>query len=288
MIYLRKFDSHTSYEADFNVGSDGGFVEISLPNASYCKDVKDVHYTPYNTVGFYVGEITGTTPQTVNIYTDNSTSVDIEVSEGNKWYSYLLPKDKELFRIEGDSVTKVVVRADINTNDYTTFIPTSTIEASFKGSDTSKVTYMDRMFGNCSGLTSLNLSSFNTSNVTTMDSMFSDCVSLTSLDVSSFNTSNVTKMNNMFYNCSGLTSLDLSNFNVNNVFTTGSMFQKCSSLTFLDLSKWNITNTSYAMFSGCHALKTIRMVGCNQTTINKIKAQLTTDGIINNVKIVTE
>ena len=63
MIYLNKFDSHSSYEAEVNMGG----VNISLPNVSYCEDVKDVHYTPYNLVRFYVGEITGTTPQTVYI-----------------------------------------------------------------------------------------------------------------------------------------------------------------------------------------------------------------------------
>ena len=89
-----------------------GGVDISLPNVSYCEDVKDVHYTPYNLVRFYVGEITP--PQTVKIYTDDSTSIDVTVSEGNKWYSYTLPKDKGLFRIEGDSVKKVVVKADIS------------------------------------------------------------------------------------------------------------------------------------------------------------------------------
>ena len=59
MKFLRKFNEHTSYEAELNVG---GGVDISLPNVSYCEDVKDVHYTPYNLVRFYVGEITGTTP----------------------------------------------------------------------------------------------------------------------------------------------------------------------------------------------------------------------------------
>ena len=58
-----------------------GGVDISLPNVSYCEDVKDVHYTPYNLVRFYVGNITGT--QTVKIYTDKTTSVDVTVSEGN-------------------------------------------------------------------------------------------------------------------------------------------------------------------------------------------------------------
>ena len=126
MIYLNNFDTHTSYEEKLN----GGVVDISLPNVSYCEDVKDVHYTPYNLVRFYVGEV-ATTPQTVKIYTDSSTSVDVSVSDGNKWYSYLLPKDKGLYKIEGDSVKKVVVKADINTNNNV-IIPSSTVEASFK------------------------------------------------------------------------------------------------------------------------------------------------------------
>ena len=95
MKFLRKFNEHSSYEAELSGG-----VDISLPNVSYCKDVKDVHYNPYNTVEFYVGEITGTTPQTVKIYTDRSTSIPIQVSDGNKWYSYLLPKDNGLYKIE--------------------------------------------------------------------------------------------------------------------------------------------------------------------------------------------
>ena len=338
----------------------GGGVDISLPNVSYCEDIKDVHYNPYNTVEFYVGEITGTTPQTVKIYTDSSTSVDVTVSEGNKWYSYLLPKDKGLYKIEsglydGDSeewsngiVKKVVVKANINYNydenndRYNGIVPWEITEASFKGSNTSKVTDMDSMFENCTSLTSLDLSSFdtsnvtdmrsmfyscnsltsldlrnfntsnvtlmngmfvdcsglesldlskfNTSNVTDMRSMFYSCNSLTSLDLSSFDTSNVTLMNGMFYYCSNLTSLDLSNFNTSNVIDMNYMFQNCSSLTSLDLSRWDTSKVTnmLSMFSGCNSLKTITMIGCSKTTIDKIKAQLTEDGIISNVIIVTE
>ena len=94
MKYINTFKTHASYEEKLNVG---GGVDISLPNVSYCKDVKDVHFNPYNTVEFYVGEITS--PKTVKIYTDKTTSVDITVSEGNKWYSYLIPKDKGLYRL---------------------------------------------------------------------------------------------------------------------------------------------------------------------------------------------
>ena len=49
----------------------------------------------------------------------------------------------------------------------------------------------------------------------------------------------------------------------------------------------NVTGDN-EMFNNCTSLKTIRMVGCNQTTIDKIKSALTQAGILNNVTIVTE
>ena len=252
----------------------GGGVDISLPNVSYCEDVKDVHYTPYNLVRFYVGEISETTPQTVKIYTDKTTSIPIQVSEEYKWYTYVLPKDKGLYRIEGDYVTKVVVKADINTSHGTIIIPTSTIEASFKGSNTSNVTDMYDMFDGCSGLISLNVSSFDTSNVTNMNSMFNNCIGLTSLNLSNFNTSKVTNMRYMFYSCRSISSLDLSSFKTSNVTDMFGMFSNCRGLKSLDLSGLVIsdaTNTSN-MFSGCEALSEIKMVGCSEATVKKIES----------------
>ena len=233
----------------------GGGVDFKIPNVSYCEDVKDVHFNPYNLIEFYVGEITGTTPQTVNISTGIfSSSIDVEVSKGNKWYSYVLPKDKGLSKIEGDSVKKVVIKADIN-SDILSIIPKSTVEASFKGS--------------------------NTSNVTNMASMFSGCTNLTSLDVSSFNTSKVTSMNSMFHICTNLTSLDLSSFDTSKVTYMGSMFGGCKQLNTLNLSGWNTSNilNMNGMFGNCTALNTIIMVGCSEGTRTKIQTQLTTDGI---------
>ena len=318
MIYLNNFDTHTSYEEKLNGGG------ISLPNVSYCKDVEDVHYT-YNLVRFYVGEITGTTPQTVSIYTDSSTSIPIQVSKGNKWYSYASPKNKGLHSrksgvLNPDAgwtngiVKKVEIRADINyisnidegINELINIIPTSTIEVSFNGIDTSKLIDMSFMFQGCSGLTSLNLSGWNTSNVlsmygtfygcsgltslnlsgwntsklTYMVNMFVFCGSLTSLDVSNFNTSNVTEMSGMFGGCSGLTSLDLSKWDTSKVTGMVSMFTLCTNLETLDLSGWDIRITDMSsMFEGCANLRTIRMKGCSKDTIDKIKEQLKTDGI---------
>ena len=173
------------------------------------------------------------------------------MNEGNKWYTYVLPKEKGLYKINGSAVKKVVVKSDISfegkpssLND--TIIPISTIEASFKGSNTSKVTSMFSMFQICASLTSLDVSNFDTSNVTDMGLMFGYCRGLTSLDVSNFDTSKVTDMNSMFRGCSGLTSLDLSGWDMSNVTHTDSMF------------------------NGCSNSLTIRMIGCSPETIQKI------------------
>ena len=273
MKFLRKFNEHTSYEAELNVGGQ----DFEIPNVSYCKNVDDVHFNPYNLIEFYVGEITPT--QTVKIYTDTNNHLDVTVSDGNKWYSYLLPKDKGLFRIEGDSVKKVIIKADINTNGIT-IIPNLVVEASFKGSNTSKVTNMREMFFTFPNITSLDVSSFDTSNVTDMSSMFQGCSGLTSLDVSNFDTSKVTSMDDMFSYCPKLTSLDLRSFDTRNVTSMYHMFFN-SSLQTLDLSGWDMSNVTdiYNMFYGCSNSLKIKMIGCKQSTIDNIKAQLTKDNI---------
>ena len=205
MKYINAFKTHASYEEKLNGG-----IDISLPNVSYCEDVKDVHFNPYNTVEFYVGEITE--QQTVSIYTDKTNHIDVTVNEGNKWYSYLLPKDKGLYRISGNTVTKVIVKANISYSPSGVFnyiIPTSTIEASFKGSNTSNVTNMNMMFQNCSGLTSLDLSGLDTSKVIEMSGMFMNCSGLTSLDLSGWDTSKVTNMSGMFGGCAALNKITM-------------------------------------------------------------------------------
>ena len=115
------------------------------------------------------------------------------------------------------------------------------------------------MFEGCTGLTSLDLSSFNTAKVTYMHGMFSGCSGLTSLDLSHFNTSEVKGMYYMFEGCTGLTSLDLSSFNTEKVTDMSYMFSGCTNLTSLNLSSFNTQNVTNMtrMFNGCGGLKTI-------------------------------
>ncbi|MDY4557421.1 MAG: BspA family leucine-rich repeat surface protein, partial [Alloprevotella sp.] len=135
--------------------------------------------------------------------------------------------------------------------------------------NTSEVTNMSYMFEFCSGLTSIDLSSFNTANVTDMSFMFQNCSGLTSIDLSSFNTANVTDMIFMFCNCSSLTSIDLSNFNTANVTDMSYMFSWCLSLTSLNLSNFNTANVTnmYYMFQYCSGLTSLDLSNFNTANV---------------------
>lgn len=75
--------------------------------------------------------------------------------------------------------------------------------------DTTNVTNMHSMFAYCnnSGLTELNLSSFNTINVIEVELMFHSCSSLQTLNVSSWDVEQITSYDFMLYGCSALTEL---------------------------------------------------------------------------------
>ena len=249
------------------------------------------------------------TPNTVIYWTGNSNTISISGGtykaepdkiniDGVEYYQLKLDKDlnNNFYNFNKNTFTNLIFK-DIDTSKVTNFgwmfsfcgALTSLDVLKF---DTSNVTTMNGMFYNCSALTFLDVSKFDTSNVNYIDRMFYGCWALTSLDVSKWDTSNVTTMNSMFYNCSALTSLDLSGWNTSKVTNMYNMFYDCRSLTSLDISGWNISNVTNMsnMFYGCSNLSdtlTIRMVGCSQTTIDKIKAQLSTDGVIG-CTIVTE
>ena len=268
MLYLKDFDTHASYEASFNDDTD-----IIMPSVSYCDDANDVHYMRYNLVRFYVGDMAASSAS-ATINTSNN-RIDVSIDKSKKWYTYVLPKGSELNSINSyydDAITKIIVKCNISSNS-TRLIPSSTVEASFK--DSKLAGYASYMFSNCSGLTSLDLSSFNTSNVTSMKSMFEHCSGLTSLDLSSFDTSKVTNMSHMFSGCKGLISLDLSSFDTSKVDSMDYMFFYCGNLTSLDLSKFNtsnVYNNMNSMFSFCSKLTSLDLKDFNVSRVNSMNS----------------
>jgi len=131
--------------------------------------------------------------------------------------------------------------------------------------DTTMTIDMRSMFRR-TGLTNLDLSSWNTSNLRAMSQMFAlsrnlvyldvstwdisqvtsllmvfDGIDVAILDVADWDTSNVTSMWSTFGLTENLVSLDVSNWDVSNVTDMSSMFSR-SGITELDLSNWNTSN----------------------------------------------
>ena len=128
---------------------------------------------------------------------------------------------------------------------------------------TSKVTNMIGLFMNCESLMSLDLTNFITSNVGNMESMFSGCKNIKYLDLSNFNTSNVLKMYGMFANCENLISLEITNFNTNKVNNMQEMFFNCKNLTQV--------TTMQSMFKGCEKLNSLYLSSFNITNETNIE-----------------
>lgn len=165
-------------------------------------------------------------------------------------------------------IKKVVFKAGFRDETHTTcskWFSGCTNLTSIEGIEnlnTSNVTNMNEMFGQCSNLETLDLSHFNTEKVGNMSNMFNGCTKLRDLNISSFNTENVTNMYGMFYGCSSLETLDLSHFNTRYVRKDGMnyMFNGCSSLSSLDVSNFITDKNSMqldGLFQGCSSLQTL-------------------------------
>ena len=138
------------------------------------------------------------------------------------------------------------------------------------------VTSMDKMFQNCTGLTSTSLSSTFLSNAgktntLNLSYMFDGCTSLTSVaaNYSSYNFPTPNRISNlsyMFRNCSSLMIVPqcIKNLDTTSVESMSFMFKGCTRISSVGLSstflsnagKTNTLNLSY-MFDGCTNLKSI-------------------------------
>lgn len=134
------------------------------------------------------------------------------------------------------------------------------------------------MFYGCTNLISVDLNQIapymNPDDDNSMLNTFYKCTSLKEVNFGNYDTSKVITFNSAFFECSSLETLDMSGLDTSSVTNTTQMFSRCTSLKYLDISGWDLSNcVKYTeMFNKCNALKTIRMVGCNQATINLINS----------------
>lgn len=130
--------------------------------------------------------------------------------------------------------------------------------------DTSSVTDMSYIFYNCTALKTVDLSALSAAQPTTIRGMFSGCSALSAVDLSDLDTSQVTDMSYLFYNCERLTSLDLSAFDTAKVTQIRAIFSGCRRLSGLTgYEEWNtssLENMSFAFNYFAYALKATTQV----------------------------
>lgn len=127
--------------------------------------------------------------------------------------------------------------------------------------DTSNITKIDYMFGNCSKLTNVDVSNFDTSNVTAMPSVFYYCSQLQNVDLSSWDTQNNTTLYGLFYGCNNLTNVVFGkNFNTTRVNIMGSLFYGTNKLNNIDMSMFDMSKVTSVnnMFANCKALNNLK------------------------------
>ncbi len=139
--------------------------------------------------------------------------------------------------------------------------------------NTSEVEYMNSMFTKCTGLETLDLSSFNTEKVKNMYAMFDGATNLRSIKLpKGFIGSSVTDLNGMFRGCASLTELDLSGSNAEKEKNMGSMFYGCVALSNLNLSGFktgSLTDMQY-LFSSCQSLESLDLSGFNTENVTSM------------------
>lgn len=214
-------------------------------------------------------------------YKIDGTTLYLRATSADGYTERVMYEDKDLAKTgwytaaTKTAITTCVIEEDIVPSACARMFDGMTKLSTFEGFEKLHVdnaTSMRTMFQYCSGLASLDLSSWDTSNVTDMSYMFYDCNNLTSFgDISNWNVSNVTNMFEMFCSCHALTSLgDLSNWNVSNVTDMGHMFSSCYELEIVEnLNKWDTSNVTNmrSMFQYCSGLVSLNLTDWDTSNV---------------------
>ena len=138
--------------------------------------------------------------------------------------------------------------------------------------DTSEVEDMNSMFYFNFALEKLDVSRFDTRRVRSMYAMFDNLATLKELDVRNFNTSNVDTMQYMFYNLNKVKVLDVSHFDTGNVKSMEGMFAYMGSLKSLNLSSFNTSKVTNMrdMFAATATLKSLDLSSFNTEKVRNM------------------
>ena len=169
------------------------------------------------------------------------------------------------------SAEKIYLNPDC-TNMFAYF--TGMTDVDLSSFDTSEVENMNAMFYFNFALEKLDVSKFDTSRVKDMSAMFDNLTALKELDITNFNTSNVETMQYMFYNLNKVKTLDVSHFDTRNVKNMEGVFAWMTSLESLNLTNFNTSKvtTMRDMFAATTTLKSLDLSSFDTRNVVDMRA----------------
>lgn len=246
-IKLSDFEDAVGYFMQIEVKTFGGiftyknnnwensYVDVDIATDGVINGLK-----VYTNNGFITGTLGATILQTFN---DNN--------------AYIYGKSQLAYN---NMVPRVLTDNDKNINKEIYIIPTK-----FDGTpllDTSSVTNMYNLFGNCKNL--MYVPSLDFSSCTNVNSLFSGCTSLVTTAILDFGNDTSTTMQNMFRNCKSLVTVPL--YDTSKIKTMINTFYYCTSLISIPQFNTSKVNSMQGAFQGCQSLVTVPVL--NTSSIN--------------------
>ena len=238
MIYLKKFEQHSEYEAYI---SGGGAV---LPNVSICKDEPThVHYNPVGPEPIYY---TSTDGNIVEPY-DSSAFNDANIVSNTYVNGQGVIKfDKDVWRIRDafrncETLESIIIPNTVETIEFTFQMCSSLTSVTIPDS----VKFLgDYAFYKCTSLTSITIPD---SVAYLGEYAFSNCTSLTSITIPDSVIGMGYPLGHTFSNCTSLVSVRLSNSSTS---LGGYSFDGCTNLSDVFIPS-SITAMNNHIFTGC-------------------------------------
>ncbi|MGL4481886.1 MAG: MucBP domain-containing protein [Lactococcus garvieae] len=214
-------------------------IELSSENAEVQADSNDIASGTFGTAPWRI-DSSGVLHIGAGTFSD--TPVNQNGLRLSPWYQW--SKQITSIRFEGD-----VIAGNILSNLFDYLANVTHIEGIEK-LNTSHTTEMQRVFGGCASLTSLDLTSWDVSNVTTIFSFLNGATNMESLNVSNWNVSNMIAITYAFSEMPKLKELDLSQWRLTPLYSAQGVFMGDSSLEALDLSGFDMTQLENSWITG--------------------------------------
>ena len=172
-------------------------------------DVQMAHLDEAGNAGYFSKSKPKTVYGTLDFYTNTLTiryDNQIDANNGARpcdWYNNPIIGAVSIVAFDESLLDATIT----NTEDwFVNFINLQTVEGT-ENLYMGDVTEMDFMFGNCSSLTSLDLSAWDVSSATYMTGMFAQCEDLVTLDITDWNPIYAYNMDHMFHGCKSLQTI---------------------------------------------------------------------------------